>query len=59
MEEEGKGIGCLMDIPESKASTLGCFCFIARSLEFMFFGWLGSLGMMTFSGKLVEEKIEN
>ena len=30
VDEEGKGIGCLMDIPEANASTWGCFCFIAR-----------------------------
>lgn len=40
-EEQGKGIGCLMDIPEAKASTSGCFCFIARSSEFMFVGRRG------------------
>lgn len=27
MEEEGEGIECLMDIPESKASTSGVFSF--------------------------------
>ncbi len=33
MEEEGKGIGCLMDIPEAKASTWRCFLFHSEGPE--------------------------
>lgn len=36
VEEQGKSIGCLMDIPEAKASTSECFCFIKRSLKITF-----------------------
>lgn len=55
VEEEGKGIGCLMDIPEAKASTLVCFCSIARSSEFVFMvdlvGRLQSLGCLKNVGR--------
>lgn len=36
VEEQGKGIGCLMDIPEAEASTPRHICFMARSAEFRF-----------------------
>uniref|UniRef100_H3DMC8 Periphilin 1 n=1 Tax=Tetraodon nigroviridis TaxID=99883 RepID=H3DMC8_TETNG len=32
-KEQEKGVGCLMDIPEAKASTSGHFCVAARSLK--------------------------
>lgn len=35
-EIAGKGVGCLMDIPEAKASTSGHFCVALRSSEFRF-----------------------
>lgn len=47
MEEHGKGVGCLMDIPGGKASTPGCFCFLVRCSEMMgllFFFVFGGLG---------------
>ena len=39
MDQEGEGVGCLMDIPEAKASRSGCFSAVWSS-EFMFFGRL-------------------
>ena len=52
VEGLGKGIGCLMDIPE--ASTSGCFCFVARFSEFMF-GGRPVCRVSDVWGKLVEE----
>lgn len=31
-----RGVGCLMDIPETKGSTSGHLCVAARSSKFMF-----------------------
>lgn len=38
VQVKGKGIGCLMDIPEAKSSAPECFCFISRCLKFV--GWV-------------------
>lgn len=51
-----KGIGCLMDIPEAKASTSRCFLFHSEGPESSrllvdLVGRLQSLGMVTARGK--------
>lgn len=50
MDQEGEGIGCLMDIPEAKAST---FRFAGRSSEFMF---VGRLDWLAKKPRMVVEK---